>query len=68
MKKEVNDIINKAVLNGKLPIAFFNSEIVKKENTSINKQSRGKVNEKYLQKKLPEADSPILISKIYELF
>lgn len=68
MKKKINNVINEAVIKGQLPLAFFNSEIIKRSNFSANKQKTEKVIKKYLQVNLPEAESPILISKIHEIF
>ena len=62
---EIEEIINEAVLNGGLPLAFLNSQIISPSN--VNCKSLKVVNKKYLQNNLPDAESPILISKIYEL-
>ncbi|MDD2330258.1 MAG: hypothetical protein PHW88_05660 [Bacteroidales bacterium] len=65
-KENIKEFINDAVLNGKLPLAFLNSQV-----TSIDRIDNDRLkilNKKYLQKNLPDAESPILISKIYDLF
>ncbi|MBP1631539.1 MAG: hypothetical protein H6Q15_2432 [Bacteroidetes bacterium] len=69
MKRQKNDIIaiiNSLVLNGKLPIPFFNSQEVNNDVEHKNIQNNN-IENKYKQKKLPEAEASLLISKIYEI-
>lgn len=64
----VNDLINKSVLKGLLPVAFYNS----KNMPNLIKSNKGIIGcqkeNKYKHIQLPEAKSHIIISKIYELF
>lgn len=63
-------IVNKLVLEGLLPVIFFNSQVKEKQsNYEIKKTNQinfsiEKINKKYLQKNLPEGYSNILTSKI----
>lgn len=68
----LNDLINEKVLEGVLPIAFFNSKVIVLESKNFNKVKVNKttpiLNKKYNQIELPEPSSTILISKIYDLY
>lgn len=65
---EVLDKINKLVLNGLAPVAFYNS-YVKEFNNEANKELNDlkKLNKKYKQIELPRGVSDLTISKVYEL-
>lgn len=52
--------INKEVTKGKLPIAFYNSLILKGNNNILP----NKVNKKYMQCDIPQSTITLLTSKI----
>jgi hypothetical protein len=62
--KQLQEIINSEVEKGKLPLAWYNSEILLKNNVSESSSFLSKV---YLQKRSPRGNSEFLISKIYEI-
>lgn len=63
-------IVNKLVLQGLLPVIFFNSQVKEKQtNYEIKKPNQinfsiEKINKKYLQKNLPDGHTNILTSKM----
>ncbi len=62
IKSKVNDL----VLEGILPLAFYNSEVINlSENKAIKNDT---LIPKYQQKNIPRANSNKCISKIYDLF
>lgn len=70
----LNNLINEKVLEGVLPIAFFNSKIISYKKINFDKiKEKEKIkpsilNKKYNQIELPEPSSNILISKIYDFY
>ncbi len=69
MKKlEKQKEVNKLVVEGKLPIAFFNSKIVSLEVSQKKQSTKRLLIPKYKQVDIPRANSNKLISKIYDLF
>lgn len=67
-ESETLDKINKLVLNGLAPVAFYNS-YVKEFNNEANKELNDlkKLNKKYKQIELPRGACDLTISKVYEL-
>lgn len=65
--KEKREEINRIILDGRIPLAFIESVIIN-NSSSIQHIDKKKLNSKYLQKNLPDAASPLLISKIYEFY
>jgi hypothetical protein len=65
MKNNILENINQFVLNGNLPIAFYNSSIIE---VPIYIKKQKKTSKIYMQKGLPNAESIQLISKIYDIF
>lgn len=67
--KQENTIIqkrlNEIVFEGKLPIAFFNSVVIKNKN--ITTKNYKKLNKKYMQTDIPRGYNDLVISKIYEI-
>jgi hypothetical protein len=62
------EIINNLVYKGLISIAFINSQIVKIINNNTEKSDEiVYLNKIYKQKYLPEANSQVLTSKIYDL-
>ena len=62
--------INDLVLEGKAPVAFYNSKIIDlttKENSNIISTEK-KYIPKYQQVSIPRPNSNKIISKIYDLF
>lgn len=68
MAKKTNVEINEAVLQGLIPVAFFNSQIIPSLEVEKKISIKTPLNHKYMQKSLPDSCSQFLISKIYELF
>jgi hypothetical protein len=68
----LNNLINEKVLEGVLPIAFLNSKVITLEKKSFDKiKEKTKpsiLNKKYNQIELPEPNSNVLISKIYDFY
>jgi hypothetical protein len=61
------EIINDLVYKGLISIAFINSQIIKINNNNEKSEEIVYLNKIYKQKYLPEANSQVLISKIYDL-
>lgn len=59
--------INNLVLDGKLPLPFFNSIIIKLRKEEGLKKMKLPIS-KYKQIEIPRANSLKIVSKIYELF
>ena len=68
MLKKTNVEINQAVLQGLIPVAFFNSQIIPSQELEKRISIKTPLNKKYMQKSLPDSNSQFPISKIYELF
>ncbi|AQX12495.1 hypothetical protein BAX94_01875 [Elizabethkingia meningoseptica] len=66
-EKEIQLSINKLVIEGKLPIAFYNTDIIYIEKNIKTEQQR-LVNSIYKQINIPRKESDKLISKIYEIY
>lgn len=60
--KEINDL----VLQGKLPIAFYNSTL--EHNKAIVCQKKNIIFEPYKQGSLPLSDATCIVSKIYHVY
>ncbi|MCS4237954.1 hypothetical protein M2306_000721 [Myroides gitamensis] len=70
MKKFIKetDELNKLVLKGQLPIAFFNTDIVElKQDSNSQNECMLKItfSQKYQQVNIPILDTFLIISKIY---
>ena len=69
MKNNIKDVLNTIVYNGILPIAFLDSHIIKSEISNKNEiKLIPKMNKKYNQYNLPDGNSSVLLSKIYEIY
>lgn len=66
-QKSVNiqEGLNKCIFEGSLPVAFFNSIIIKNENRVVEDYKN--LNKKYLQLNIPRGNCGLVISKIYEI-
>lgn len=67
LKQEIKEQINNLVFKGRLPVAFYNSEIME-FNSGISKINQKKYIPKYNQLNISRASSNKCISKIYDLF
>lgn len=66
-RKSVNiqEDLNKCILEGSLPVAFLNSIIIKNENRVVEDYKY--LNKKYSQLNIPRGNCGLVISKIYEI-
>ncbi len=67
-KKDLKNLIDYLAIKGKLPLAFYNSEIIELKKVSLKRKERKVLIPKYNQSSIPRANSNKSISKIYELF
>ena len=67
-KQKNKDTINSLVVQGKLPLAFYNAAIVDVSSGGANLSKKKIYIPKYKQSGIPRANSNKCISKIYDLF
>ena len=64
-QKNLTKSINVEISKGRLPLGYFNSQIVEMGNKI---SPRNEINKKYAQRTIPGGNCEFLISKIYEIF
>jgi hypothetical protein len=64
------ELLNEVVLKGILPLAFLNAEVIEKSinDNKFKNEVTFIINKKYHQYNLPPPCSPILLSKLYEIY
>lgn len=60
-------LLNKLVLESKLPIAFYNSKIVSNNNNIVPRLNNRLLINKYKQYNIPRARSDKLTCKVYDI-
>ena len=66
IKSQLKSLVNAEVLNGRLPLAYYDSQILKKRARTEKENKPPHI--LYKQSEIPDGNCEFLISKIYEIF